>query len=196
MPALSGPGPSRRPSQACPSRPEARDVKRAAASSSAGARRCSAPWDMIRPASWCVTTASDGHNREASCRASGHRACTIQRRAGTHHSAATHGQGLSLEGARLLQRERVQRERAQGERVQREAACSSLTPSGASAKAPSATYANASCGCKVRARRAAASAASSDAPAFSSCTACITSRWTGSSASPGSAEGAAQLNDS
>eukprot|EP00964_Phaeocystis_antarctica_P094179 scaffold60928_cov68-Phaeocystis_antarctica.AAC.10 len=117
MPALSGPGPSRRPAQACPSRPEARDVKRAAASSSAGARRCSAPWDMIRPASWCVTAASDGHSREASCRASGRRACTVQRRAGKHHIAATHGAGwLSLEGARLLQRERVQGERVQGER--------------------------------------------------------------------------------
>ena len=88
-------------------------------------------------------------------------------------------------------REGVQRERVQGERVQGEAACSSLTASGASAKAPSATYANASCGCKVRARRAAASAASSEAPAFSSCTACITGRLTRSSASTDSAEGLA-----
>ena len=78
MPELSVAGPSRRPAQACPSRP-ARDVKRAAASSSAGARRCSAPWDMIRPASWCVTAASDGHNREASCRASGRRVSTVHR---------------------------------------------------------------------------------------------------------------------
>ena len=88
-------------------------------------------------------------------------------------------------------REGVQRERVQGERVQGEAACSSLTASGASAKAPSATYANASCGCKVRACRAAASAASSEAPAFSSCTACITGRLTRSSASTDSAEGLA-----
>ena len=88
-------------------------------------------------------------------------------------------------------REGVQRKRVQGERVQGEAACSSLTASGASAKAPSATYANASCGCKVRARRAAASAASSEAPAFSSCTACITGRLTRSSASTDSAEGLA-----
>ena len=79
MPELPVAGPSRRPGQACPSRPEARDVKRAAASSSAGARRCSAPWDMIRPASWCVTAASDGHNREASCRASGRRVSTVHR---------------------------------------------------------------------------------------------------------------------
>ena len=79
MPELSVAGPSRRPAQACPSRPVARDVKRAAASSSAGARRCSAPWDMIRPASWCVTAASDGHNREASCRASGRRVSTVHR---------------------------------------------------------------------------------------------------------------------
>ena len=77
MPELPVAGPSRRPAQACPSRPEARDVKRAAASSSAGARRCSAPWAMIRPASWCVTAASDGHNREASCRASGRRVSTV-----------------------------------------------------------------------------------------------------------------------
>ena len=72
-----------------------------------------------------------------------------------------------------MQGERVQGERVQGERVQGEATCSSLTPSGASAKAPSATYASASCGCKVIARRAASSAASSEAPVFSRCTACI-----------------------
>ena len=75
-----------------------------------------------------------------------------------------------------MQRERVQSERVQGDRAQREATCSSLTPSGASAKAPSATYASASCGCKVIARRAASSAASSEAPVFSRCTACIETR--------------------
>jgi len=176
MPELSVAGPSRRPAQACPSRP-ARDVKRAAASSSAGARRCSAPWDMIRPASWCVTAASAGHNREASCRASGPRVSTVHRMGMWQRQRGQHGAAwLSLEGARILQHERVQGDRVQGDRAQREATCSSLTPSGASAKAPSATYASASCGCKVIARRAASSAASSEAPVFSRCTACIHTR--------------------
>ena len=129
MPELSVAGPSRRPAQACPSRPVARDVKRAAASSSAGARRCSAPWDMIRPASWCVTAASDGHNREASCRASGRRVSTVHRMGMRERQRGQYGAGwLSLEGARLLQHERVQGERVQHERVQGKATCSSLTP--------------------------------------------------------------------
>ena len=114
MPELPVAGPSRRPAQACPSRP-ARDVKRAAASSSAGARRCSAPWDMIRPASWCVTAASDGHNREASCRASGRRVSTVHRMGMRERQRGQYGAGwLTLARGReaLAAREGAAREGA------------------------------------------------------------------------------------